>query len=126
MEHLKFSNLILKNSITSNLLYYSWINLKNNRDNVFDLTFKSNIEPLSKYWFEKTSFLIRSGNYLYSNKDNLLSSDRNVNFSNKISSSSVKDKIVENAFLILLKLFFSTSFNSKNINLTECVRLYIE
>lgn len=119
---MKFSDLNLKNSVNSDFLYYSWINLKNKRDFIIDSTRLKWTEPLSKSWFNKASILLRKGSYVYSTKNT--SSFRNSSFSyRKAFLQRLKNKIVENAFLLILESHLSGVVYSKSINLTECLRL---
>ena len=119
---MKFLVLSIKKSITSDFLYYSWINLKNKKDSLFDSTKLQWTEPLSKSWFNKASKLIKEGNYVYSTYD--ASNLSYIRFSRKkLFLHRLKNKIVENAFLILIKLRFSNNLYLNNINLTECLRL---
>lgn len=119
---MKFSSLRLKDLITSNLLYYSWVDLKSKKKGLFDSKESIYFEPLSKYWFDKTSLLIRSGNYAYNSTSVLIYDDFARSYK-KIFMRKLKNKVLENAFLILLRPYFLNSSNLEDINLTECLRL---
>lgn len=121
---MKSPNLKLKNSVTSELLYYSWINLKNNNEGLFESKASSFLEPLSKYWFDKASSLIRNGTYRYT-INNILKTGSLAYSYKKTFLGKLKNKIIENAFLLLLKPYFSFGSNLENINLTECLRLLL-
>lgn len=118
---MNFSN--LRNSITSNLLYYSWINLKKDNDSLYNSTSAGYIEPISKHWFDKTSSLIRNGNFLYKSKKIPADSFTSFHLRRKITLKEVKNKVIDNAFLLLLKPYFFKNPDLKNITLTECLRL---
>jgi hypothetical protein len=114
----------LKSLITREFLYYSWIDLKNKEKSFYSSSKVWVLEPLSKAWFEKTSFLIRRGDFIY-NQKKISGFNKFFFIRKKLSLRKVKNKIIENAFLILLKPYFSDSSFIKDLNLTECVRLFI-
>lgn len=125
-KKMRLLDLKLRDLITSNFLYYSWVNLKSKKGNSFDLREINCNEPLSKYWFSKASLLIRNGVYDYginykSNFSSLYSFDK------KVFLRKLKNKVIENAFLLILEPYFFNKSNSfsKNMNLTECLRMSI-
>jgi len=125
---MKLLDLALKDLITSDFLYYSWIDLKNKSKNLFNSSDIGRSEPLSKNWFNKTSVLIRRGTYDYKNvrsEDDRSSEYYPMYFSKKLFLRKLKNKIIENAFVLILEsyLYDQDQAKLKNRNLTECLRL---
>lgn len=111
----------IKRLITSDLLFYSWNDLKVGNKFIFDLAKKGVLDPISKSWFKKAAIFIQKGNYIYANS-NFVTSDKF--YSQKNFLQVLKNKILENAFLLILKPFFREFF-FRDINLTKCLRLSI-
>jgi len=111
----------LRRMITGDLLYYSWVDIKFRQKYLFRYFSSKSSEPLSKSWFYKTAFLLRRGVYnfqkVYLNYKQVFNSKRNI-------LGVLKTKILENAFLLILKfVFYKKKTFLQNINLTECLRL---
>lgn len=104
---------------TCNFLFYSWNDLKNNKNRVSCFSGKKVLRPISKYWFEKVSLLIRSGKFVYKNNKNF-----NINCMNSKRQFlvNIKNNILENSFILLLEPYFSDAFFSNSFNLTDSVR----
>nr|YP_010700262.1 putative group II intron reverse transcriptase/maturase mat2 [Euglena undulata]WCH63461.1 putative group II intron reverse transcriptase/maturase mat2 [Euglena undulata] len=111
----------IKRLITLDLLFYSWNDIKANNKFVFDLTKKGISEPISKSWFKKAALFIQKGNYNY---ENTSMARLDKFYSQKNFLQVLKNKILENAFLLILKPSFREYF-FKDFNLTECLRLPI-
>jgi hypothetical protein len=111
----------IKRLITPDLLFYSWNDIKANNKFVFDLTKKGISEPISKSWFKKAALFIQKGNYNY---ENTSMARLDKFYSQKNFLQVLKNKILENAFLLILKPSFREYF-FKDFNLTECLRLPI-
>jgi hypothetical protein len=112
----------IKKFITKELLYYSWIDLKSKRKYFFyyfDIFF---LDPLNKSWFRKTSNLLRKGVYKFSTNGVL---SKRYLFSKKMILGLIKLKVLENAFSFLISLYLSKTVSLRNINLTECLCLYL-
>lgn len=116
---MRSNELLFRKLFTSSLLYYSWVKLKRELKYSF---YSTKSQPISKNWFDKTSILIRNGSFTYSNSEC-------INLEKIISKKKflfiLKNRIIENAFVILLEPFFKVDFSFKSFNLTECLRLYL-
>lgn len=112
----------IRHLVTPDLLFYSWNDIKTNNKFIFDLTKRGILEPISKSWFKKVALLIQKGNYIYAN-NNFIRSDNF--YSQKNFLQVLKNKILENAFLLILKPSFREYF-LKDFSLTECLRLSIK
>jgi len=116
---MKSKMLTFSKVFTSNFLFYSWNDLKNNKNLISSFSGKKVIRPISKFWFEKTSLLIKSGKFIYKkNKDfniNCMNSKRQL-------LVNIKNNIIENSFILLLEPYFSDAIFINSFNLTESVR----
>ena len=115
-------DLNLKKYITRELLYYIWVDLKLRQKYFFYYFNVSFVDPLSQYWFYKTSKLLKKGCYGFSG--NIFVRKKNF-FSRKSFLGLIKFKILENTFLFLFLLIMSENFYLKSFNLTECLRLFL-
>lgn len=107
------SFLISRSLISSELLYYSWNDLKVNYKFFFKTDFNKRLfDPVSKKWFKKTSLLIRTGKFLYGKNASKTAS----------SLTNLKFKIIENAFLKLLEPCFDRFLRDPNFDLIEYLR----
>lgn len=111
----------MKRLITSDLLFYSWNDLKTGNKFIFDLTIKGSLDPISKSWFDKAATFIQKGIYTYAN-GKFVRSDKF--YSQKNFLQVLKNKILENAFLLILRPHFRDVF-LRDISLTKCLRLSI-
>jgi hypothetical protein len=111
--------LIFKQNFTWRLLFYSWKDLKrrffhSKNLNGYD-SFK--IDSISSYWFVKTAEQIRKGSFVYKEHIN------NVNISqyttHKFLVNRLKQRIIENAFVILLEPYFYLDFSFVNLNIKK-------
>lgn len=123
---MKRTKINLRKLITTELLNYSWLDLKYKQKhlfNFFDIRFS---EPLSRNWLNKISLLLTSRNYIFYS---LANTSKNFSKNSSIFSfrkgllKILKFKILENAFLLLIKSYLFRSTLLQNINLTECLRL---
>jgi hypothetical protein len=101
---------------------YSWVDLKINRKANFYLYRKNFFEPVSRFWFERTSFLLKKGFFSYSSFNSSLRK-KSFNYRKRFLEV-LKLKIIENAFLLILKSYFFARISLQSMNLTECVRLF--
>lgn len=97
----------IKHLITSELLFYSWNTLKVQNKILCDLSKKGVLEPISKVWFKKVAYFIQEGHYNYI-KGRFIKSDKF--YSKTKFLQLLKNKILENAFLIILKPHFREVF----------------
>ena len=118
ISNMKNRKSTLSDVLTSHFLFFSWIDLRNNK-NIFSSfsSYKTSL-PISKYWFEKTSALIRSGKASY-NADRKIRLSK-YNFKKKFLIN-LKAKIIENSFVLLLEPYFFCN-HINNRALTKCVR----
>lgn len=97
---------LLINKLTPEFLFFVWqrLKLRNFTTNSSYLCFR--IPPISKDWFYKISFLIRSNKAFY--KRFITSSD------NEITVRNSKSYIIQIGFFLILKPFFDEylSFNT--------------
>lgn len=111
--------LIFKQNFTWRLLFYSWKDLKrrffhSKNINGYNL-FK--IDPISSYWFVKTADQMRKGSFNYKEHGNkLVKSQYNTN---KFLVNRLKQRIIENALVILLEPYFYLDFSFVNLNLKK-------
>jgi hypothetical protein len=104
---------VSKFDISSELLLYSWNELKFNNKLFFNTDFNKRLfDPISKKWFYKASSLIRSGKFFYHKKTS----------KNTSSLSNLKFKIIENAFLKLLEPCFNSFLFDYSLHLIEHLR----
>jgi len=97
--------------ITSELLILCWQDLlAKEKDFNTGYNNKRFFEPLSKNWFTKTSYLISSGNFNYK------IFNENLSLSKYSSSKSLLKKlkflVIQNAFLVVLRVYFDNYFLS--------------
>jgi hypothetical protein len=110
----------LSRLLTSHFLFFSWIDLKNNKKLFSNLSNTTSF-PISKSWFQKTSLLIRKGKSFY--KFRKKTYINKYNFKKKLLIN-LKVNIIENAIILLLEPYFS-KYNTpglEDFTLTECVR----
>jgi hypothetical protein len=100
--------------MTSKFLFYSWLDLKSNKSFFSSIFISKRMRPLRKDWFKKASFLICKSQFIY--KKNL-----NIN-----SLFFLKNKIIENAFLIFVHNILQSKNFDFSSSLTECVRKLIQ
>lgn len=100
----------------SNLLFYSWNQLKNSdyfhKFFNYDVTYPS----FSSFWFRKTAFLIKSGRYIYFKKTKLHCLRRS---SKTILFGILAQMIVELSFINLISY---CERRNLMLDLTRCVR----
>jgi hypothetical protein len=103
-----------------NILFFSWYCLKKqNKSLIFP--YKKVLGPITNSWFQKTSFLINSGNYVYKNFNGSVINKYNF----KKKTNNIKFKIIENAFVYILGSYFKNVFyKDKEIGNTR-FRLYV-
>jgi hypothetical protein len=94
--------LFLRNVFTANLLSFSWSMLRLNIK--FKILDKFISHPINHLWFDKTSFLIRKGSFVYK------SFNFTASFVKKHFFYYIKLKVIENAFFLLLKSSFPINF----------------
>nr|P31916.3 RecName: Full=Maturase-like protein 2 [Euglena gracilis]CAC69146.1 maturase [Euglena gracilis] len=113
------SNLNLQKKVTSDLLYYSWLSLKCGWKYFFEIHNYCLFNSISRSWFKRTSSLIKKGFFIYPTVPlkikNFFLSCTKKNF------NLLKFKIVENAFLIIIKNFFIYKIYVQSMNLIECI-----
>lgn len=119
---LSSNNSVLSNFFTLEFLIFSCNDLKNNSKMQLEFRNYKFYYPISRFWFERTSFLIRSGSFSYKNFSVL--KVKNIDRFRNFSISFFKAKIIENAFLLLIRPYFFNSFFFKSFNLTECLRIF--
>lgn len=119
---MKSPDLTLRNLMTADFLYFSWLNLKSRNMIVFKASKKTHKEFISKYWFEKASSLITKGTYNYKIDCNQVYNNSSF-FHKKSFLMKLKNKVIENALLLIFKSHISRNSHFKNIALTECLRL---
>lgn len=111
--------LVFKRNFTWRLLFYSWKDLKR-RDLHFQNLNKYNlskIDPVSIHWFVKTANQIRMGTFLY--KESKKITNRSHYAIKNSLISRIKQRIIENAFVIILEPYFYLDFSFVNLNLKK-------
>lgn len=112
--YLKTFSFSFENVMTSKFLYYSWLDLKSNKGFFSSIFISRRIEPLKKNWFKKASFLLCKSQFIYKKNSNIN------------SLSFLKNKIIENAFLIFVRNFLQNKSIDFPSSLTEYVRKLIQ
>lgn len=98
--------------ITSELLVLCWQDLivkEKNSSTIYN-NHQKFFEPLSKNWFKKTSYLIINGNFNYKIFNENLSLSKYS--STKSLLKKLKFLIIQNAFMIVLRVYFNNYFLS--------------
>lgn len=111
--------LVFKRNFTWRLLFYSWKDLKRrylHSQNLNKNNF-SKIDPVSLFWFVKTADQIRNGTFIYKESKN--STIRSHYTIKNSLISRVKQRIIENAFVIILEPYFYLDFSFVNLNLKK-------
>lgn len=116
---MKAYDLVLKKVLTPEFLQYSCNDLKYNKFIYFGPFSKFIFEPISKKWFSRVSYLIRTGEFVY---QDLNFTRRNKVFNKGLLIGSLKFKIIENAFLKLLQPVFP--LDNIDFDLNECLRKF--
>nr|YP_007317168.1 putative reverse transcriptase maturase [Monomorphina aenigmatica]AFZ88771.1 putative reverse transcriptase maturase [Monomorphina aenigmatica] len=116
---MKASELVLRKVLTPEFLEYSFTDLKYNKFIYFGPSSKAIFEPISKKWFSRVSYLLRTSEFVYQDFN---FTRINKFFSKRLLISNLKFKIIENAFLKLLQPFFS--LNNADFDLNECLRKF--
>lgn len=120
---MKNFNVNLINYITPEFLFFSWKQIKYQSKIKGMFIRKKFIEPPSNFWFLKTSYLIRSGQFYYFCFPTLISPLPSVSDNFLLGSLiNLKLIIIQNAFLMLIKPFFYYS-NTIFYNSSECLRI---
>lgn len=88
-----------------NVLFFSWNCLKK-QNKYLILPYKKVLGPITNNWFQKTSLLIKSGNYVYKNFNGFVINKYNF----KKKTNNIKFKIIENAFVYILEPYFKNFF----------------
>lgn len=115
-----FTNSILEKFFTAEFLLFSWNDLKNNKQISISFREKVLFRPISALWFEKTALLLKNGKFSYKK----IKTIKINNYTLKNCNSFYKAKIVENAFLLIVKPYFYNNFFFKNFDLTQCLRIF--
>lgn len=107
----------LSNNFTPELLLFCWKDLKHSYKMKRNFYFREFcVSAISLRWFLKVSSLIRSGKLDYSK---YLESYK---FSRR-SLRNFKYLVLQKAFIIVLKPFFSKYLKAYNFTLTDCLRV---
>lgn len=114
-----FNVSVLEKFLTSDFLVFSWNDLKKRTRTIADFSEKKAFKPISKVWFEKSSLLVRKGKFNYQK----FSKIRTYNLKQEISISFCKAKILEHAFLLIIRPYFINSSYFKSFDLTQCLRI---
>lgn len=97
--------LFFNNVFDKDVLFFSWNYLKKqNKSLIFP--YKKVLAPITNSWFQKTSLLIKSGNFVYKNFNGSFISKYNF----KKKTNNIKFKIIENAFVSILQPYFKSVF----------------
>lgn len=100
---MKTRKFTLSEVLTSHFLFFSWIDLKNNKKILSNFSSSEISVPISRYWFDKTSSLIRTGKASYKiERQNRIN---RYNFKKKFLVN-LKTNIIENSFVLLLEPCF--------------------
>lgn len=105
-------NITFKNSLDEKALFNAWKIVKNDLIKTKKVNFYK-INPISKNWFKRVSFLLQSGNYKYSSFDTFHKLDQDLEF---VSIRKVKFLIIQFAFINALLPFLK---DQSKINLTQ-------
>lgn len=112
-------SLVFKRNFTWRLLFYSWKDLKfryfhsqNLNKNHF-----SKVDPISTYWFVKTAEQIRKGNFCFKET-------KSISYLSQFAIKNsligcIKQRIIENAFVIILEPYFYLDSSFVNLNLRK-------
>lgn len=108
-------DLVFYNLFKSNLLFFSWNQLKN--PEVFGCFIPVNkFPPYSSYWFKKTSFMIRRGRFTYKTKTKL----NYFKYKNKKSFFNVLNQfVIELSFINIMERINN---NFLVFSLANCLR----
>ena len=106
---------------TYSLLLYSWNCLKKTKC-LYNFNEKNALPPISKYWLEKTAYLISQGKFDYKSCFVSIGRNNESNNSKRTIRNNFKLKIIENAFVFLLSKYLNSSLNNNNIDLIKYLR----
>jgi hypothetical protein len=109
------NNLSLINKLSSELLFFSWVELKKNCIYSSELLDNIYIYPISRGWFYKVPSLIKAGKFSLKRRHLTI----NMYNGKKNYSSLLKNQVFEYAFILLLQPFFRNLFICKNLNWRE-------
>lgn len=108
-------DLVFYNLFKSNLLYYSWSQLKSVDFLGPYLSFRS-LPSFSSFWFKKTAYLIRGGKFPYKMKTRVSCLKYK---SKKMLVNKVNQLIIELSFIYIISHIKDSSLVS---DLTKCLR----
>ena len=114
-----FNTSLFLKLLTPEFLFFSWNDLKKNKELYYGFSYVTTVKPISKLWFSKVSYLIQKGRFVYKNKKNLF-----LLKSSKKTVEGLKIQILENAFFLVMQPYFLGNYSIKNFTLTECVRFF--
>nr|YP_009540959.1 maturase [Discoplastis spathirhyncha]AYQ93474.1 maturase [Discoplastis spathirhyncha] len=117
----KFSTNLFNYITNEDFLFYSWIDLKKMSECFINFYSIKYLKPISKVWFKKFSFLIKSNKIKYKK-------ERVIKFNDFfLKNSCIKISrfaVLQNAIIIATLPFFEKYYISKNKHMKEYLRIY--
>lgn len=114
-----FKPFVFKQSFTWRLLFYAWKDLKDRYVNSRNINVYNSlkVDPISSFWFIKTADQISKGSFKYEKQKN--GNCTNQYTGQKSLIKRIKQRIIENALVILFESYFHLDSSFVNLNLRK-------